>query len=351
MQSLHLLSQVTSLTTLPHHCNMSSPELKSYATVYNLQVANLEITLVECPIATPPCTPTPKPIDTPIEQPSNRPPLTLATDSEPEEGKIISHVHHHNYPLSPQSSLNVMQGHLELDAGTLRTIAIGLTNTTIGHTFQHLEAKSEIEQLCKELTDLRAEMSRQPDAECPNRFKENHGRLPDFTIPDTDSIMRQARYIRLGNGPVPFALGTLGQENDPVFQYDLFATPSYIRDTPTEPLPMWLIDAISGKLSSYHQAMDLVRSTDNWGLAAEVARYHKADARILNIAAKIHVLDCELQVIKAASRQSRSCLKGARAQHRLRALQALDTSRPTRTNTHAAGLRFSRGRPSFLDGE
>ena len=150
-----------------------------------------------------------------------------------------------------------MQGHPELDAGTLRTIAIGLANTAIGRTFQHLEAKSEIEQLRKELTDLRAEMSQQPDTECPDGFEENHGRLPDFTIPDADGIMRQARYIKLGSGPVPFTLGTLGQDNDPVFQYDLFAAPSYIRDTPTEPLPMWLIDAISGKSASNHQAMEL----------------------------------------------------------------------------------------------
>ena len=106
-------------------------------------------------------------------------------------------------------------------------------------------------------------MSRHPDAECPEGFEENHGQLPDFTILDADGVMRQARYIKLGNGPVPFALGTLGQEGDPIFQYNLFATPSYICDTPTEPLPMWLIDAISGKSSSYHQAMDLARSTDD----------------------------------------------------------------------------------------
>ena len=209
----------------------------------------------------------------------------------------------------------------------------------------------QIEQLCKELTDFRAEMSRQPDAECPEGFEENHGRLPDFVIPDADNIMRQARYIKLGNGPVPFALGTLGQEGDPVFQYNLYAAPSYIRDSPTEPLPMWLINAIGGKSSSYHQAMDLARSTDDWGLVAEVAHYHQVDTRILNIAAEIHALDCELQLAKAETRQSRSLLEGARAQHRLRALQALDTRRPTRVNAHAAGLRFARGRASFLDRE
>ena len=336
---------------------MSSPA-ESYASLYNIQptiavepiqpeFAASTITLIDPPAVPLPRTPTPEPIHTPVE----RPHLTIAPDSDTEEGEIVSRVHHHNYPLSPQSSLNVMQGHPELDAGTLRTIAIGLANTAIGRTFQHLEARSKIEQLHKELTDLRAEMSRQPDAECPEGFEENHGRLPDFIIPDADNIMRQARYIKLGNGPIPFALGTLGQEGDPVFQYDLYAAPSYIRDSPTEPLPMWLIDAIGGKSSSYHQAVDLARSTDDWGLAAEVARYHEADARILDIAGEIHALDCELQVVKANARHSRSRLEGARAQHRLRALQALDTRRPTRANAHAGGLCFARGRATFLDGE
>ena len=194
-------------------------------------------------------------------------------------------------------------------------------------------------------------MSHEPDVECPDGFEENHGHLPDFTIPDADGIMWQARYVKLGNGPVPFALGTLGQDSDPVFQYDLFAAPSYIRDTPTEPLPMWLINTISGKSSSYHQAMDLAHSMDDWGLVAELARYHESDTRVLNIAVEIHTLNCELQVIKVASRQSRSHLKGDRAQHHLQALQALDTHCPTHANAHTAGFCFSRGRLSFLDGE
>ena len=50
--------------------------------------------------------------------------------------------------------------------------------------------------------------------------------------------------------------------------------------------------------------MDLARSTDDWGLAAEIACYHKSDTRVLNIAGEIHALDCELQVAKAASHQS-----------------------------------------------
>ena len=80
-------------------------------------------------------------------------------------------------------------------------------------------------------------------------------------------------------------------------------------------------------------------------------RYHEADTCILNIAAEIHALDCELQLAKANARQSCARLEGARALQRLRALQALDTRRPTRANAHAVGLCFARGRALFLDGE
>ena len=160
---------------------MSSPT-ESYATIYNLptitskdpiraEFAASTITLVNPPTIPLPHTPTPEPVHMPTECPH----LTIAPDSNTEEGEIISRVHNHNYPLSPQSSLNVMQGHPELDTSTLQTIAIGLSNTAIGRTFQHLEAKSEIEQLRKELTNLHAEMSRQPDTECPEGFQENHG--------------------------------------------------------------------------------------------------------------------------------------------------------------------------------
>ena len=197
-----------------------------------------------------------------------------------------------------------LQGHPELDASTLRTIAMGLANMAIGHTFQHLKSKSEIKQLHKELTDLCAQMLCEPNAECPEGFEENHSRLPNFTIPDTDGIMCQARYIKLGNNPVLFALGTLGQDGNPIFQYDLFTAPSYNQRSPIELLPMSFANAILRKASSFHQAMELAHGTDNWGLVAKITRYHESDTRVLNIVAEIHVLNCELIVVKVASRQS-----------------------------------------------
>ena len=97
--------------------------------------------------------------------------------------------------------------------------------------------------------------------------------------------------------------------------------------------------------------MDLAQGTNNWGLVTKLTHYHESDTWVLNIVAELHALDCELQVVKAASRQSRSRLEGAHTQHQLQALQALDTCCPTCANAHAAGLRFGHGRLSFLDGE
>ena len=200
------------------------------------------------------------------------------------------------------------------------------------------------------LTSMRKCRANQTQS-APTGSKRTTVASPASSSPTPTASCAKCAIFNYPPATIPFALSTLGQEGDPIFQYDLFAASSYIRDSPTEPLPIWLIDAISGKSSSYHQALDLARSTDDWGLAAEVARYHETDTRILNIAAEIHALDCELQVVKATACQSRSRLEGARAPQRLRALQALDTCRPTRANAHAAGLRFARGRASFLDGE
>jgi hypothetical protein len=184
------------------------------ADVYAHEFTDSTTTLINPLDDASPSAPPSETIVNPVEHPTNRPPLTIATDNDIEPGEITRQVIQESYPLSPQSSINILQACTDLDPHTLCTIAISLANTAIGHTFQHLEAKSKVAQLrnLKELTNLRAQMSCEPDVECPDGFEENHSRLPNFTIPDADSIMRQARYIKLGNGPVPFALGTLGQD-------------------------------------------------------------------------------------------------------------------------------------------
>ena len=184
MQSLHPLSQSIPTTVPQYLHNMSFITADIFAHEFSTSTT----TLVDPPAETSPPTPPPEVI-TPVERPANQPPLTIATEDDVKPDEITRQVVQESYPLSPQSLINILQARTDLNSHTLRTIAIGLANTAIGRTFQHLKARSEIAQLRKELTDLRAQMSREPNAECPEGFEENHGRLPDFTIPDADGVM------------------------------------------------------------------------------------------------------------------------------------------------------------------
>ena len=73
--------------------------------------------------------------------------------------------------------------------------------------------------------------------------------------------------------------------------------------------------------------MEAARSIDNWGLAVELARYHEADKRALNIRGQMHALEIELQCVQATARHSHGRLEGAQAHHRLVGLQSLDENR------------------------
>ena len=126
------------------------------ADVYAHEFTDSTTTLVDPLNDASPSAPPSETIVNPVERPTNRPPLTIATDNDIEPGEITRQVIQESYPLSPQSSINILQACTNLDPHTLRTIAIGLANTAIGHTFQHLEAKSEVAQLrnLKELTNF-----------------------------------------------------------------------------------------------------------------------------------------------------------------------------------------------------
>lgn len=164
-------------------------------------------------------------------------------------------------------------------------------------------------------------------------------------------------YIQLRDGLIPTTYGTLGGPNNPIFEYTLYTTSCYSVNQPSKPLPMWFIDCISGKSAAYHQAMEAAQGVNDWGLMAEMACYHEADTRILNIAAEMHALEAELSIVKAICHQSWMHLKGAKAHHRLAELQALETHRSIHLHscaavmdsidTYKAGLRFGCGRPSF----
>ena len=174
------------------------------------------------------------------------------------------------FPLSPQSTLNILHSPRTLDPATLRSISIGLCNTALSRTNQHNDTMAEVGQLCRELTRLRAQQSQEQQDECPEGFQENHGRLPNFYITTTDREKCQVRYIKLPDTSIPCALGTMGCSDDPTYVFDLYAASRYTVDQPTKLLPAWFLKNIQGNSASYHQVVEAAKQIDDWGLLGEL---------------------------------------------------------------------------------
>jgi hypothetical protein len=251
------------------------------------------------------------------------------------------------FPLSPQSTLNILHSPRTLNPATLCSISISLCNTTLSHTNQHNDTMAEVGQLRCKLTQLRAQQSQEQQDECPEGYEENHRCLPNFYITTPDGEKRQACYIKLLDTAIPCALGTMGHLGDPISIFDLYTASRYTVDQPTEPLPTWFLKNIQGNSASYHQVVEAARQIGNWGLLGELGRFHKADTHILNIQGQMHALEAKLHIAKAVLRQARVRMEGAQAHQHLAGLYSLDTNYTFERVQHLNNACLGRGWPRF----
>ena len=130
------------------------------------------------------------------------------------------------------------------------------------------------------------------EQECPDGFEENAGRVPDFFV-KVDGVNLQARYVRRlpGTGLVQ---GTLGGPNDRIHLHELYAQPSIARETTPDIVPTWFLQAIAANATPYAHVIDEIRKYGDWGLEAEVKRYHNNDTRLVELQAEMHEIQAEI---------------------------------------------------------
>jgi hypothetical protein len=133
-------------------------------------------------------------------------------------------------------------------------------------------------------------------SEPPTGFIENNVQLHYFSIPlqGGSNDCRIAPYIRLLDGPVPHAAGTMGGPDDPVFTTEVYAQPSSNVGVANPPVPKWLLRAIDGDSDIFDAfALEVQDTTQDWGLYTDICRYHHTDAELTSIAARIRALEAE----------------------------------------------------------
>jgi hypothetical protein len=168
-----------------------------------------------------------------------------------------------------------------------------------------------------------AELEKAADqsGECPVGYEENCGRAPNFRINDDEGNGRIARYIKRipGSGQVA---GTLGGYNDEAFLTDLVAEPRFRREDVVDPLPGWFIRLISSGSSGLDAVVGESLGLDDWGLTAEIERYHKLDSQAADYQQRVERLQTDLSHMRNLRQESRYRLARADAAARLASCEA-----------------------------
>src|SRR5216684_756987 len=101
-------------------------------------------------------------------------------------------------------------------------------------------------------------------------FSINAGHLPNTTLPAGRNSGQLAKWVRcLPDGRALLYAEDDGPRNQP-YAIELFAALDLSDETPTQSLPRWLLNALTGPSAAFHTICTATEATLNWGLHAEL---------------------------------------------------------------------------------
>jgi hypothetical protein len=184
------------------------------------------------------------------------------------------------------------------------------------------------------------------DSHCPDDFEPNHGLVPDFYV-NVDGCRELVRYVRRipGTGLVQ---GVLGGTFHTIYVHELQALPSLISDSEPDVIPFWFIRCISANAPSYPLVAAETARLGDWGLEAEIDRYHNLDTQLADIQSQLRELQAAEDNIQMRKRACYFRLTRSDVGERLASLEGLDMA-AQHGNDDSPIRRFKgkgRGRPS-----
>ena len=192
----------------------------------------------------------------------------------------------------------------------------------------HRMWREEVAHLHQQLADVRA--SNDPPTlaelvrlrECPAGYQANDGRLPDFIIRTIDGQSIQAPFVKYLDG-TQYAAGSLGGDNEKTFLHPLFAVPIVSIETYPDVLPNWLIQLLGSKSPAFATLVVEASLLDDWGLSADIERYHDLDEIAVDLGDEIARLQLQQADALNSLRLCHARLARAEAGRRLAGLEAL----------------------------
>jgi len=155
-------------------------------------------------------------------------------------------------------------------------------------TAQEEAHKKKLDDLNETVEFLEAHLVRYIDtfSQPPNGYTKN-GQLPHFTIPCGNRLSNPAKWIKqLNDGHIAGYSKEDGPHDLPHI-CEIYVMPKHTADPP-EPLPHWVHKTLQGPAPSYTVFLDAVKSTDDWGLKANVIWYRDLNEHIIHYKAQLN---------------------------------------------------------------
>ena len=202
-------------------------------------------------------------------------------------------------PISPSSAYNLLQ--LEMSHDSIRKIALGLI-TNIRQREREVAAydtarNERLAYLERQVGQQQSTPPNTPVAPPQEDFILNTDQAPDFFIPVRNGLWQPAYWVKqLSDGRVAGLLKTDGPD-DPPYVADLFAQPDNDPDTPTLPLPCWLLSLLSGPPAFYDVLRQKVRKMGSWALQAESIRYRNLSDHLKSKQIQLGQIEKEIRLL------------------------------------------------------
>jgi len=200
-------------------------------------------------------------------------------------------------------TIATLAAHDEVPTESLREIITGLVTTIklrelaweADHTamrarIHHAEDRLESAMETREEQDFDFD-----EAGVPTDFVCNNNRVPSFQIPIGEGLSLPAEFIKRDKDNRTKVWGVTGcfGKGEPAYAHELFTHPVEDPSFPTEPMRPWFLQLLQGSTASYTHLRGAADELGDWGLAADIARYHQCEDQLCELNATIHSLRAE----------------------------------------------------------
>ena len=227
-------------------------------------------------------------------------------------------------PLSPRTVAAALDGYPDLDASVLRVICSGLVSTLESRTEQYLTTtntlNTQIEGLAERVQEYENTFQTAPEGYVENVH------FPNLRIPVGNGLYRPVKWVKQGEDGFMYCHtaedGPRGSNSQP-YLIPVYASPIPSTDEPIEPFPNWMRAILHGPSAPYLNLLESAKTLDDWGVAADLARYRRCDEELMLIENKIRTLEVERVAMEYNRTIIAARLEASRATESLAFLEGL----------------------------